>query len=110
MAAAERVGAGSAEAKEEDQMSSMRTVMMTAAVVVAFSAGWPARTSAQPKAPAPLITDFSHERADASFARALASTGSTQLFARKDRQGRTWSIQSNSCGKADEGELHSHED
>jgi hypothetical protein len=84
MAAAERAGAGSAEAREEDQMSSMRTVMMTAAVVVALSAGWPAKTSSQPKAPASFLTDFSHEKVDAS----QASTGSTPLFARKDRQGR----------------------
>ena len=91
-------------------MLSTRPVMMTAAVVVAFSAGWLAKTSAQQKAPAPLITYFSHERVDASFAQALASTGSRDLFARKDRQGHTWAIHSNSRGKADEGVLHSHED
>ena len=91
-------------------MLSMRTVMMTAVVVVAFSAGWLAKTSAQQRAPAPLITYFSHEKVDASFAHALASTGSLDLFARKDRQGRTWTIHANSRGKADEGTLHSHED
>ena len=91
-------------------MLSMRTVMMTAVVVVAFSVGWLAKTGAQQKAPAPLITYFSHERVDASFAQALASTGSRDLFARKDRQGHTWAIHSNSRGKADEGQLHSHED
>jgi mannose-6-phosphate isomerase-like protein (cupin superfamily) len=91
-------------------MLSMRTVMMTTLVVVAFSVGWLAKTSAQQKAPAPLITYFSHERVDASFAQALAATGSRDLFARRDRQGRTWGIHSNSRGKADEGELHSHED
>jgi mannose-6-phosphate isomerase-like protein (cupin superfamily) len=88
----------------------MRTVLMTAAVMVAFSAGWLAKTSAQQKTSAPLITYFSHEKVDASFAQALASTGSRDLFARKDRQGRTWAIHSNSRGKADEGTLHSHED
>jgi mannose-6-phosphate isomerase-like protein (cupin superfamily) len=91
-------------------MLSKRTVMLTAAVLVAFSAGWVAKTSAQQKAPAPLITYFGHEQVDASFARALASAGSRDLFARKDRQGRTWAIHSNSRGKADEGQLHSHED
>ena len=91
-------------------MLSMRTVMMTAVVVVAFCMGWLAKTSAQQKAPAPRITYFSHEKVDASFVQALASTGSRDLFARKDRQGRTWTIHSNSRGKADEGELHSHED
>ena len=88
----------------------MRTVMMTAAIVVAFSAGWLAKTSAQQKAPAPFITYFSHEKVDASFAQALASTGSRDLFARKDRQGHAWAIHANSRGKADEGVLHSHED
>ena len=88
----------------------MRTMMMTAVVVAAFSAGWLAKTSAQQKAPAPLITYFAHEKVDASFAQALASTGSRDLFARKDRQGRTWAIHSNSRGKSDEGKLHSHED
>jgi mannose-6-phosphate isomerase-like protein (cupin superfamily) len=91
-------------------MLSIRPVMMTAAVMVAFGAGWLANTSAQQKAPAPLITYFSHEKVDASFAQALASTGSQDLFARKDRQGRTWAIHSNSRGKSDEGKLHSHED
>ena len=91
-------------------MLSMRTVVMTAMAVVGFGAGWLAKTSAQQKAPAPLITYFSHEKVDASFAQALTSTGSRDLFARKDRQGRTWAIHSNSRGKADEGQLHSHED
>jgi hypothetical protein len=88
----------------------MRTVVMTAAVVVAFSAGWLAKASAQQKAPPPLITYFSHDKVDASFAQALASTGSKDLFARRDRQGRTWTVHSNSRGKSDEGKLHSHED
>ena len=83
---------------------------MTALVILAFGAGWLAKTSAQQKAPAPLITYFSHETVDASFAQALASTGSRDLFARKDRQDREWAIHSNSRGKADEGMLHSHED
>src|SRR5882672_11013766 len=94
-----QVGALSADPKGEDQMLSMRTMMMTAVVVVAFCMGWLAKTSAQQKGPAPLITYFSHEKVDASFAQALASAGSGDLFARKDRQGRTWTIHSNSRGK-----------
>jgi mannose-6-phosphate isomerase-like protein (cupin superfamily) len=89
---------------------SMRTVITTAVVVLAFGAGWLAKTSAQQKAPAPLITYFSHDKVDASFAQALGSTGSRDLFDRKDRQGHTWAIHSNSRGKSDEGKLHSHED
>ncbi|HYR84914.1 MAG TPA: hypothetical protein VE422_12610 [Terriglobia bacterium] len=69
-----------------------------------------ARTYAQQKAPASLITYFSHDSVDASFAQALASTGSGDLYSRKDRQGKTWAIHSNSRGKSDEGVLHSHED
>ena len=41
---------------------------------------------------------------------ALASTASRDLYSRKDRQGKTWAIHSNSRGKSDEGVLHSHED
>jgi mannose-6-phosphate isomerase-like protein (cupin superfamily) len=88
----------------------MRTLTITAAVVLAFGAGWLDNASAQQKVPAPLITYFGHDKVDASFARALASTGSRDLFARKDGQGRTWAIHSNNRGKADEGQLHSHED
>ena len=92
-------------------MLSMRTVMITVAVVVAFSAGWLAKTSAQQRAPAaPLITYFAQDKVDASFVQARASTGSRDLFARKDRQGRTWAIHSNSRGKSDEGTVHSPED
>jgi hypothetical protein len=83
---------------------------MTALTLVAFGAGWLAKTNAQTKSPAPLITYFSHEKVDASFAQALATTGSKDLFIRKDRQGNTWAARSNSRGKADEGKLHSHED
>ena len=91
-------------------MLSMRTVVMTAVVTAAFGAGWLAKTNAQQKAPAPFITYFSHEKVDASFAKANASTGSRDLFARKDRQGHTWAVHSNDRGKADEGTMHSHED
>ena len=91
-------------------MPSMRTVMMTVAVVLAFSAGWLAKTNAQQTASAPFITYFGHDTVDASFAQALASTGGRDLFARKDRQGHTWAVHTNSRGKADEGTLHSHED
>src|SRR5213594_3511081 len=81
------------------QMLSMRTVMMTVVVVVAFCMGWLAKTSAQQKAPGPLITYFSHEKVDASFAQALASTGTRDLFARKDRQGRTWAFTPTAAAK-----------
>jgi mannose-6-phosphate isomerase-like protein (cupin superfamily) len=91
-------------------MLTMRTVVMTAVVTAAFSAGWLAKANAQQKAAAPLITYFSHETVDASFAKAHASTGSRDLFARKDRQGHTWAVHSNDRGKADEGTMHSHED
>ena len=91
-------------------MLSVRTVMMTALTVMVFCAGWLAKTNAQQKAPAPLITYFSHEKVNVSFAQALAATGGKDLFTRKDRQGRTWAAHTNSRGKADEGKLHSHED
>ena len=58
----------------------------------------------------PLITYFSHDSVDESFAQALASTGGRGLYSRKDRQGKPWAIRTNSRGKSDEGVLHSHED
>jgi mannose-6-phosphate isomerase-like protein (cupin superfamily) len=91
-------------------MLSVRTVVTTALTVMAFGAGWLANTNAQQKTPAPLITYFSHEKVDASFAQALATTGNKNLFTRKDRQGRAWAAHTNSRGKTDEGKLHSHED
>ena len=57
----------------------------------------------------PLITYFNHDSVDASFAQAHTSTGGRGLYARKDRQGKTWAIRTNSRGKSDEV-LHSHED
>ena len=91
-------------------MLSTRNQWMVVLTVMAFGAGWLAKTSAQPKAPAPWITYFSHQKVDASFAQAFATTGGKDLFTRKDRQGRTWAAHTNSRGKADEGKLHSHED
>lgn len=91
-------------------MLSVRTATMTALTLVAFGAGWLAKTSAQTKAPAPLITYFSHEKVDESFTQALATTGGKDLFIRKDRQGHPWGAYTNSRGRADEGKLHSHED
>jgi predicted metal-dependent enzyme (double-stranded beta helix superfamily) len=55
-----------------------------------------------------VITYFSHEKVDASFAKALASTGGQNLLARKDRQDTTYSVLAASRGKSDEGVVHSH--
>ena len=91
-------------------MLSTRNQLMVVTTVMAFGAGWLAKTSAQPKSPPPWITYFSHEKVDASFAQALATSGGKDLFTRKDRQGRTWAAHTNSRGNDDEGKLHSHKD
>jgi mannose-6-phosphate isomerase-like protein (cupin superfamily) len=83
--------------------------MIIALTVAEFGLGWLAKTNAQQKAPTPFITYFSHEKVDASFAQALATAGSKDLFTRMDRQGRKWAAHTNSRGTADEGKLHSHE-
>jgi len=80
-----------------------------ALAVVAFSVGWLAKTAAQQNPSSPVITYFSHEKVDASFAKAAASNGGAILFSRKDSQGKTWEVHTNSRGKADKGETHSHE-
>ena len=90
-------------------MLQIRKTMMIALAVAAFGAGWVAKTTAQQVSSPPPITYFSHETVDASFAKALATDGSRVLFSRKDSQGRTFTVHSNSRGKAGEGEIHSHE-
>jgi len=87
----------------------LRTGLVTVSLVAAFSGGWLAKTNAQQNPPAPAITYFSHEKVAATFAKALATSGSLDLFGRKDKQGAEWTIHANSRGKKDEGETHSHE-
>src|SRR5262249_7987772 len=79
----------------KDYMLSVRTVRMTVLTVAAFGVGWLAKTNAQQKVPAPSITYFSHQKVEASFVQALATTGGKDLFTRKDRQGRTWAAPTN---------------
>lgn len=87
----------------------VRKTAFSALVLVTFTAGWLAKTAAQQARSSPVITYFSHERVDASFAKATASNGAGILFSRKDGQGKTWEVHTNSRGKADEGQVHSHE-
>ena len=77
-----------------------KTVMVSLAVV-AFGAGWFAKSTAQENPSSPVITYFSHEKVDAAFAKG-------RLFARKDRQGTTYSVLGATRGKSDEGVVHSH--
>lgn len=77
-------------------------------LAAAFGAGWLAKTTAQIPS-FPVITYFSREKVDASFVKSATSNGGGVLFSRKDRQGRTWEVHSNTRGKADEGQVHSHE-
>jgi quercetin dioxygenase-like cupin family protein len=90
-------------------MFAIRKSVVTALAVLVFSAAWLARTAAQQVHSIPSITYFSHDKVDASFAKAMTSDGSRVLFSRKDTQGRTFTVHTNSRGKAEKGELHSHE-
>jgi quercetin dioxygenase-like cupin family protein len=90
-------------------MLSIRKTAVTVLTIVAFGAGWLAKTAAQQKPSPPPITYFNHEKVDASFAKAAASDGSRVLFSRKDTQGRTFTVHTNSRSKAEKGDLHSHE-
>ena len=91
-------------------MLHIRKLALTAFVAIAFGAGWLAKTTAQQMPSVPLMTYFSHEKVDASFAKAAASGGGRVLFSRKDSQGRTFTVNTNSRGKDEKkGELHSHE-
>ena len=88
---------------------SIRKLTPVALALIAFGAGWLAKTAAQTKSAVPFVTYFSHEKVDASFAKAAATDGSRILYARKDKQGVEYSIHSNTRDKGGEGELHSHE-
>jgi len=91
-------------------MLTIRKIALPALVVVAFSAGWVAKTAAQQSPSSPVITYFSHDKVDASFTKALTSNSPGILFSRKDKRGTTYSVHTNSRGKADAGEVHSHKD
>ena len=86
-----------------------RKTILAVLTVVAFSAGWFAKTAAQQKSSVPAITYFSHEKVDASFLKAISTDGSRVLFSRKDSHGETYTVHTNSRTKADEGQPHSHE-
>ncbi|MGD0908696.1 MAG: cupin domain-containing protein [Candidatus Acidiferrales bacterium] len=90
-------------------MFNIRKTVPVVLTVVAFSAGWLAKTAAQQNSSVPAITYFSHEKVDASFAKAISTDGSRVLFSRKDSQGATYTVHTNSRTKADEGQPHSHE-
>jgi mannose-6-phosphate isomerase-like protein (cupin superfamily) len=90
-------------------MLHVRKTVLAGLAAITFGAGWLAKTTAQQIPSPPLITYFSHEKVDASFAKALASNGGRTLFSRKDSQGRTFTVNTNSRGNAEKGELHSHE-
>src|SRR5437868_6602555 len=70
-------------------MSSIRTIVMTAAAVIAAGAAWRAESAAQTNA-APgvgVVTVFDHAKLDASFATALANGGAAPLWSRTSSYG-----------------------
>lgn len=91
-------------------MLALRKTVPFVLAIAAFGAGWLAKSNAQQNSSAPFITYFGHEKVDATFVKALAGNGSQDLFGRKDRQGKLYTVHANSRGKADEGVTHSHED
>jgi len=68
-------------------MFNIRKTVPVVLTVVAFSAGWLAKTAAQQNSSVPAITYFSHEKVDASFAKAIPAGGSMVLFRRTTSQG-----------------------
>ena len=70
-------------------MLSMRKMVITAAAVIAAGAGWQAGSVAQENAGAGVATVFDHAKLDASFAKALASGGSAQIWNRTSSYGTT---------------------
>jgi hypothetical protein len=82
--------------------------VVIALAAAAFGAGWLAKTTAQQVPSPPPITYFGHEKVQASFAKALASKGGRTLYSREDTQGRTFTVNTNSRGQKEKGELQAY--
>lgn len=61
-------------------MLNIRKTVLTALAVVAIGAFWHAKTIAQEKSSAGVVTVFDHEKLDASFTKAISNGGSDLLW------------------------------
>src|ERR1700688_4383205 len=68
-------------------MLNIRKTVLTVLAVVAIGAFWHAKTIAQEKSSAGVVTVFDHEKLDASFAKAISNGGSSLLWSHTSSKG-----------------------
>jgi len=67
----------------------IRTAVLTGLAVIAIGAVWHAKTIAQEKSSAGVITVFDHTKLDAAFDKALSNGGTAPLWSRTSSKGTT---------------------
>ena len=76
-------------------MLNSRTTVLTGVAVVAIGAAWNAKSIAQEKSSAGIVTVFDHEKLDASFAKAFSNGGSNLLWSHTSSKG-TYNVDTHS--------------
>lgn len=76
-------------------MSKIRKSILTGLAAVAIGAAWNAKSIAQEKPSAGVVTIFDHEKLDASFAKAFSSGGSSLLWSHTSSKG-TYNVDTHS--------------
>ena len=76
-------------------MWNIRKTVLTGLAVVAITAIWHAKTSAQENSSAGVVTVFDHEKLEASFAKAISNEGRNLIWSRTSSQG-TYSVYAHS--------------
>jgi mannose-6-phosphate isomerase-like protein (cupin superfamily) len=76
-------------------MLNSRTTVLTGVAIVAIGAAWNAKSIAQEKSSAGIVTVFDHEKLDASFAKAFSNGGSNLLWSHTSSKG-TYNVDTHS--------------
>src|SRR6266849_1257954 len=76
-------------------MLTIRRAVLTGLAVVAIGAVWNAKSIAQEKSSAGIVTVFDHEKLDASFAKAFSNGGTSLLWSHTSSKG-TYNVDTHS--------------
>jgi mannose-6-phosphate isomerase-like protein (cupin superfamily) len=76
-------------------MLNIRTTVLAGLAVVVIGAVWDARSTAQEKSSAGIVTVFDHEKLDASFVKASSNGGSNLLWSHTSSKG-TYNVDTHS--------------
>jgi mannose-6-phosphate isomerase-like protein (cupin superfamily) len=76
-------------------MSNIRKTVLIGLAAAAIGAVWTAKSGAQEKSSAGIVTVFDHEKLDASFAKAFSNGGTSLLWSRSSSKG-TYNVDTHS--------------